>query len=88
MLSGSFEDRRETVLSVSLPLPRQRVELGARRSREEILRDAFHNTRTNYTPRLEPEYYKDNQGYVCACVCACEHVCGCMLMCVLVIMYA
>ena len=69
------------MLSVSLPLPRQRVELGARRSREEILRDAFHNTRTNYTPRLEPEYYKDNQGYVYVRVC----VGACVLTCVLFI---
>ena len=79
MLSERFEDRRETVLSVLLPLPRQQVELGARRSREAILRDAFHNTRTNYTPRLEPEYYKDNQGYVCLrgywCACECMYVC-------------
>ena len=62
MHSESLGQKRETVLSVSPPLPRQRVELGARRTHEEILKDAFHNTRANYTPRLEPIYYKDNQG--------------------------
>ena len=44
------------------PVPRQEVKLGARRTNEEILRDAFYNTRPNYTPRLKPTYYTDNQG--------------------------
>ena len=81
ILSDNHEQGRETVLSVALPLPRQQVELGARRSREEILNDAFHNTRANYTPNLEPTYYKDNQGEVCVCACvrAYVYVCACVL---------
>ena len=46
--------------SSSLPFPRQQVELGTRRTEEEIPKDAFHNTRPNYQPRLKPQYYSDN----------------------------
>ena len=49
--------------------PRQHVELGPRRTDEQIVQDMFFIKRPGYKVRLKPTYYEDDLRYLCTRVC-------------------